>query len=157
MQDIAGVRAVVPDLEDLRTLQRHIESRWHADTPGTKGVVDPTETDDYIKQPRDSGYRAVHLVVEYNGCLVEVQLRTGNQHFWAELSERVSRQIDIELKAGGGPPEIVDFFVEMGGHVGALDEGDESAWSQRIDLRPWGGEQLQVFYNPDDDPDRTDR
>lgn len=148
LQDIAGVRAVVPDLTALRRLQRHIESRWSAQVTNTSGVVQARRTADYIAKPRDSGYRAVHLIVTYNGLPVEVQLRTQNQHFWADLSERVSRNVDVELKAGGGPEEIVSFFVDLGNRVGAVDNGDTTPWDLELDLSPWGGQVLRVVNRP---------
>ncbi len=147
MQDIAGVRAVVPDLDALGKLRRHIESTWSADRSDTSGSIDPDRTTDYVSHPRSSGYRAVHLVVAYNGLPVEIQLRTANQHFWADLSERVSRNVDVELKAGEGPNEIADFFVELGNRIGALDEGTLEPWRLRLDLRPWGGDLLTVSHD----------
>jgi hypothetical protein len=147
MQDIAGVRAVVPDLEALSRLRRHIESTWSADRSDTSGAIDPGRTADYIARPRSSGYRAVHLIVKYNGLPVEVQLRTANQHFWADLSERVSRDVDVELKAGEGPGAIADFFVDLGNRVGALDDGNREPWRLLLDLRPWRGDLLTVSHD----------
>lgn len=148
IQDIAGVRAVVPDVASLRMLQKHIESTWTDAKTHTSGTVIEKATTDYITQPRTSGYRAVHLIVDYNGWLVEVQLRTENQHFWANLSEQVSREIGIELKAGDGPEPIRRFFVELGDRVGSLDAGDNTQWVLGLDLRPWGGRVLEVNNTP---------
>ena len=53
MQDIAGCRAVLTSVEEVRRVQR----RLARNRP-------PRRVSDYIDQPRPSGYRAVHLVVE---------------------------------------------------------------------------------------------
>lgn len=148
MQDIAGVRVVVPDVASLRRLQHHIEKTWNVDNTRTSGVVIAQATSDYITTPRSSGYRAVHLLVKYNERLVEVQLRTTHQHFWAELSEHVSREIEIELKAGEAPSPIADFFINLGTRVQALDEGDDSPWTLGLNLHPWGAQTLEVRYGP---------
>lgn len=152
MQDIAGVRAVVPDLASLRRLQDHIEQTWNREKSHTSGIVRESATRDYIALPKPSGYRAVHLIVDYNDRWVEVQLRTVHQHLWADPSERVSRVINSELKAGDGPEEVLNYFIELGAKVGSLDAGDTSPWHLALDLQPWSGQMfpqpLEVQYTP---------
>ena len=46
---------------------------------------------DYVRKPKTSGYRGIHLVYRYhndrktiyNGLQIEPQLRTRRQHAWA--------------------------------------------------------------------------
>lgn len=92
MRDIGGVRVVVESLDDLRRLQAHIEAT-------REGV----ETIDYVKEPRASGYRAVHLICPYGpDCrLIEVQLRTRLMHKWAEMVEEVSAIVGVNRKQDG--------------------------------------------------------
>jgi hypothetical protein len=55
------------------------------------------KTDDYIAQPKEDGYRSVHLALRYqteessylkfNGHRVEIQIRTILQHLWATAAE----------------------------------------------------------------------
>ncbi|MGH9204650.1 MAG: hypothetical protein ACRD2A_25765, partial [Vicinamibacterales bacterium] len=47
------------------------------------------------------GYRAVHVIVKSDDRLVEIQLRTVLQDFWAEFCERMS-DFDPTIKYGGG-------------------------------------------------------
>jgi hypothetical protein len=56
------------------------------------------------------GYRAVHLVIDIDGKLVEIQVRTELQHQWAELSEKLSDVVDPAIKYGGGPAELTEFL-----------------------------------------------
>lgn len=115
MQDIGGVRAVVEDVRLVYALRElYVKSdlrhnRYHED--------------DYIKNPRDSGYRGVHLVFKYqsdkrggaiyNGLKIEVQLRSRLQHTWATAVETVDTLLSQSLKASRGDPEWQRFFALM--------------------------------------------
>jgi hypothetical protein len=69
VQDIAGCRAILPDQDAAyRVLER---SRHH------KSRV--LRVDDHVADPKPSGYRAIHAVVERDGAPVEIQLRTLRQ------------------------------------------------------------------------------
>ncbi|MBK5223058.1 MAG: hypothetical protein JJE52_09315 [Acidimicrobiia bacterium] len=138
MQDIAGVRVAVRSLDELRRLEEHICSQWMSERAYTAGAV--RRVVDYIDLPRETGYRAVHLIVSYNGRDAELQLRTEAQHTWAEAVEEVSRAISVELKAGEIPAEINEFFVEVGEVVFDIDFGHTVKWERTLDLRPWGSD-----------------
>ena len=56
---------------------------------------------DYIVSPRDSGYRGVHVIVEYGGRQIEVQLRTRAMHAWALTVEAQTVRTGINLKQDG--------------------------------------------------------
>ncbi|HHV20019.1 MAG TPA: RelA/SpoT domain-containing protein, partial [Propionibacterium sp.] len=88
------VRVVVSTLQDLRKLQHHVENRRKA-----QGV----KTIDYVDHPRQSGYRAVHLICMYgrDPRPVEVQLRTSTMHAWAEMVEQVSNIVGVNRKQDG--------------------------------------------------------
>ena len=55
------------------------------------------EEKDYIKKPKENGYRSLHLIVEIpiflqdekKNMKVEVQLRTIAMEFWANLEHRM--------------------------------------------------------------------
>ena len=61
------------------------------------------ETKDYIKNPKPSGYRSLHLIVrvpiflQNEKCLmkVEVQLRTIAMDFWASLEHKLRYKKEI--------------------------------------------------------------
>lgn len=96
MQDIAGCRAVLGSIDEVRRVQK----RFVKNRP-------PLRVTDYITQPRTSGYRGVHLIVEYDGRSIEVQLRTRVMHEWAITVERLSGRLSVDLKSGSGPPELL--------------------------------------------------
>jgi hypothetical protein len=101
MQDIGGCRAILPDLATLFALRERLEQR-HKRSPR---VVD------YVTQPKETGYRGIHVIMSYDERLIEVQLRTRAMHEWALAVERGASRIGLDLKSGLGPPEVLDFFV----------------------------------------------
>lgn len=92
--DIAGVRVVCPFEKDIYSLKESILS--HDD-------VALFEERDYIKNPKESGYRSLHLIVEVPIYLdkgkkqmkVEIQLRTMAMDQWASLEHRLLYKKDI--------------------------------------------------------------
>jgi hypothetical protein len=78
--------------------------------------------DDYIRTPRESGYRGVHLIykyrsdkrTEYNGLKIEMQLRSQMQHIWATAVETVGTFTEQALKSSQGEADWLRFFALMG-------------------------------------------
>lgn len=95
MQDIGGCRVVLKDLQDLRVLEGEITRVWG------RRVVNHV---DYIKEPRASGYRAVHIVVERDSYPIEIQLRTEEHHAWAQTVESFSGAGGSNYKQDGDSP-----------------------------------------------------
>jgi len=94
MQDIAGCRVVVPDMQ----VQDQVVERLKSALPKALVV-------DRRKQP-SFGYRAVHVIATARNKLLEIQVRTELQHLWAQFSEKLSDLRDPEIKYGGGGAEI---------------------------------------------------
>jgi ppGpp synthetase/RelA/SpoT-type nucleotidyltranferase len=92
MQDIAGCRVVVPDMQ----VQDQVVERMKIALPKADVV-------DRRKQP-SFGYRAVHIIATDRNKMVEVQVRTELQHFWAQSSEKLSDSLGAAIKYGGGDP-----------------------------------------------------
>jgi putative GTP pyrophosphokinase len=90
MQDIGGVRAVLASIEEVRRVEARIKRNREL-----VGYYD------YVKEPRSSGYRGVHLIVEYGGRQIEIQLRTHIMHEWAITVERLSSRLGTNLKGDG--------------------------------------------------------
>ena len=88
LQDIAGVRVICPYISDIYNVKDILLKQ-----PDIKLV----EQKDYIENPKPSGYRSLHLVVEIPVYLsqtehkvkVEIQLRTIAMDFWASLEHEL--------------------------------------------------------------------
>lgn len=109
MQDIAGCRAVVGTVNDVRVLTDTIVKS------STRHKLH--KTDDYITNPKESGYRGVHLIYKYNGLkseykdyFVELQIRSKIQHAWATAVEMVDTFTKQALKASKGKKDWAEFF-----------------------------------------------
>jgi putative GTP pyrophosphokinase len=93
MEDIAGRRAILAGgATEVAGVLRRIRRNW-----------DISGIDDSVKNPKPTGYRAIHVVIRRDGHPVEIQLRTPAQHEWAEAVERVAARIRRPLKDGEGP------------------------------------------------------
>lgn len=101
VQDIAGCRVVVNDMEDQDRLVATLQSVFRK-----VSVADRRANPSY-------GYRAVHVIPEIDGKVIEIQVRTSFQHLWAEFSEKLSDQVDKDLKYGGGPPEERQLLADL--------------------------------------------
>lgn len=109
MQDIAGCRVVVPTLVEQDRVLQALLPRF----PGGE-IYDR-------RQKPSHGYRAVHLVVDIDSHLVEIQIRTVVQDNWAAVSESLSVALDPSIKYGGGPPEIQQFLIQISEFVGRIE------------------------------------
>lgn len=112
MQDIGGCRVVVSDVQQLRLLEARIRKTWRDRIK---------RSSDYVSEPRESGYRAVHVVVEWDSCLVEIQLRTPPMHAWAQLVERLSGMTRTNHKQDG--TSILQRYLAVVSRIDAFAEG----------------------------------
>jgi hypothetical protein len=114
MQDLGGCRAVVHTVQHVDQVVRLYKES------DIKHKLD--HIDDYIRHPRTSGYRSVHLIYRYhsdrkttyNGLKIEVQLRSPLQHAWATAVETVGTFIQQALKSSQGEADWLQFFALMG-------------------------------------------
>lgn len=113
MQDIGGVRALLPSLPHLHAVSRRLRKTWTI-----------VRVRDYIAEPKPSGYRALHLIVRRGGYPVEVQLRTVLQDAWANQVEEDGRQIGVGLKFGAGTAEVHAYYVAVSDAFAFLDRGE---------------------------------
>ncbi|MDO4810993.1 MAG: GTP pyrophosphokinase family protein [Eubacteriales bacterium] len=88
IQDVAGIRVICNYLDDIYYLRRLLTRN-----ESFKVIREV----DYIKEPKDSGYRSLHLIVDVpivisEGTLhlpVEIQLRTIAMDMWASLEHEL--------------------------------------------------------------------
>ena len=53
---------------------------------------------DYINNPKDNGYKSLHVICKCNGLPLEIQLRDDTQHAWATLVEITDQIYKTKLK-----------------------------------------------------------
>ncbi len=95
IKDVAGVRVICSFPEDIYML---------ADCLLNQDDIKLIEKKDYIKNPKKSGYRSLHLIIEVPIFLqnekklmkVEVQLRTIAMDFWASLEHKLRYKKNID-------------------------------------------------------------
>ena len=88
LTDIAGVRVICPYISDIYNIRDILLKQ-----PDITLVAEH----DYIENPKESGYRSLHIVVETPVYLsktvhkvkVEIQLRTIAMDFWASLEHEL--------------------------------------------------------------------
>ena len=116
IKDIAGVRVICSFPEDIYEL---------ADSFLRQDDIVLIEKKDYIKNPKPSGYRSLHLIVQVPIFLqknkkmvnVEVQFRTIAMDFWASLEHKIYYKFE-----GDAPDYISRDLRECAEMVSTLDE-----------------------------------
>jgi hypothetical protein len=110
MQDIGGCRAVFDSIEAVYLLKESYLEK--------KGQYEIVHIDDYIRAPKPSGYRSLHLILKYkskkypryDNLLLEVQARTLTQHAWATAVETVGAVLGQALKSSEGEEAWLSYF-----------------------------------------------
>ena len=92
MDDIAGCRLIFDNIPELHAFRKSLHGARFSHK--LRNEIDKY---DYIKNPKDSGYRGIHDIYEYNvtseatsgsnGLFIELQYRTKIQHAWATANE----------------------------------------------------------------------
>lgn len=96
INDVAGIRVICPFPEDVYTLANALLKQDDIETVKIK---------DYIKNPKENGYRSLHIIVaipiflakEKRIMHVEIQLRTIAMDFWASLEHQLRYKKDAEF------------------------------------------------------------
>lgn len=125
IQDIAGCRVVVRDVSEQDKAVARIVSEFPVVSKVDRRVLP------------SYGYRAVHLIVEQDDKLVEVQCRTEIQHLWSQLSESLADAIDPALKYGGGPRQWRELLDASSKLVAGVEQAETgvSTFGQILERR----------------------
>lgn len=122
MQDIGGLRAVLDTVAQVRAL----EKMYNVGTLQHERIG----TDDYIANPKKSGYRSLHLIYKYknsansayDGLCIELQIRTKLQHAWATAVETIGTFLDQALKSSEGSEEWLNYFKVVSAAFAILEK-----------------------------------
>ena len=115
VNDIAGIRIVCSFTSDIYRLAEMI---------GKQNDLTVVSVKDYIKNPKESGYKSYHMLVTVPIFLtdrvvetkVEVQIRTIAMDFWATLEHKIYYKFE-----GNAPEYISRDLQECAGIVSMLD------------------------------------
>lgn len=112
MQDLGGCRVIVESIDDVyKSVNKFKNSK-------VRHIF--KHENDYIQNPKESGYRSYHMVYQFQSddndtynknILIEIQFRTKLQHIWATAVEMMGIFTKSKLKSSIGDKDILRFFV----------------------------------------------
>lgn len=113
MQDLGGCRVVA---RSATSVEKIVESYYRSQIKHRL-----LDVDDYVTNPKKSGYRGYHLIygyhsdkkATYNGQKIELQIRSNLQHIWATAVETVGTFTQQALKSSQGERDWLRFFTLM--------------------------------------------
>lgn len=94
LNDVAGVRVICSYLDDVYNIAQALTKQ---------DDIRLLRIKDYIKEPKENGYRSLHLIVSVpvffaempRDIKVEVQIRTVAMDYWAELEHQLRYKQEI--------------------------------------------------------------
>lgn len=115
VNDIAGIRVICSFTSDIYRI---------AEMLGNQNDIRVLSIKDYIKNPKESGYKSYHMLVTVPIFLsdrivrtkVEIQIRTVAMDFWASLEHKIRYKFE-----GNAPLHIKQELVECARMVSDLD------------------------------------
>lgn len=130
LQDIAGTRIILDKNSDVDETAEYLLAKIRAQ----EELKLSKDTDYRIRGRDDSGYRARHIILDYNGYKIELQLRSKIQHFWAEKIERTSVVYGYFLKELEGDPIVLNYFKQLSDVFYEFEANRRPSYSQRLNL-----------------------
>lgn len=116
MQDIGGCRVILSNLKKVNKLVKILNAKGDFELKN-----------DYIKFPKNDGYRSVHMIGKFKNewkeeKVIELQIRTKIQHSWATAVEIVDLFTNQSLKTAGGKVDWKVFFKYTGEQFALLEK-----------------------------------
>ena len=112
MQDLGGCRVIVDSIDEVYESVKKFK--------GSKIRHIFKRENDYIENPKESGYRSYHVVYQFQSdkidtynknILIEIQFRTKLQHIWATAVEMMGIYTKSNLKSSQGNRDVLRFFT----------------------------------------------
>ncbi len=115
LHDIAGIRVVCYYIEDIYVIAKMLTQQ---------DDIELIRETDYIKNPKQNGYRSLHLVVKVpvffssgkETVPVEIQIRTIAMDFWASLEHQLKYKNIDEI-----PPSVVEELQQCADTIADTD------------------------------------
>ena len=115
IHDIAGIRVICNYIDDVYVVAQLLINQ---------DDIKLIKIKDYIQNPKDNGYRSLHLVLEVpiffakgvQPIHVEVQLRTIAMDFWASLEHKLKYKTDNNV-----PEDIKKELIQCAMSISELD------------------------------------
>ncbi len=115
VNDIAGIRVICSFTSDIYNI---------AEMLSNQNDINILSIKDYIRHPKESGYKSYHMIVTVpiflsDGCVdtkVEIQIRTVAMDFWASLEHKINYKFE-----GEAPEHIKRELFECAEMVSDLD------------------------------------
>lgn len=85
LHDVIGVRIICSFVDEIYEIKDWLTSLFYV-----------VEIKDYLKQPKPSGYRSLHVICEVKNCLVEIQIRMIALDFWANLEHQIHYKKNVQ-------------------------------------------------------------
>ena len=116
VNDIAGVRVICSFTSDIYRV---------AEILANQSDINVLSIKDYIKHPKESGYKSYHMIVTVpiflsDGVVdtkVEIQIRTIAMDFWATLEHKIHYKFE-----GNTPAFITEELTEVAAMINTIDE-----------------------------------
>ena len=142
VNDIAGVRLICSFTSDIYRLAEMI---------GNQSDLKVLSIKDYIKHPKDSGYKSYHMLVAVPIFLsdsvvetkVEIQIRTIAMDFWASLEHKIYYKFE-----GNAPENIARDLKECADMISDLDEKMLSLNESILDFAEREKRRKKIDFNP---------
>ncbi|VVB74428.1 Region found in RelA / SpoT proteins [uncultured archaeon] len=109
MHDLYGVRIICNKEKECYEALGYIHSKYE---------IIPEAFDDYITKPKSDGYKSIHTAVKRGKDIIEVQIRTWEQHlralgqsYWSYKKIRKDKEFEKELS---WERQLIEWQKEMG-------------------------------------------
>lgn len=139
LNDVAGVRVVCAFPADIYSLR---------DALLRQDDIFLVEEKDYVKTPKENGYRSLHLIVKVPIFLastkrlmkVEIQIRTIAMNFWASLEHQIRYKRNVEFTE-----EVANELLECALLSAALDDRMDNL--RRATIEPDEQPDDEIYYH----------
>lgn len=116
IEDIAGIRIICQFVEDIERVAELLHKR---------SDIEVKQEKDYVKEPKNSGYRSYHMIVWYTvetmdgpkKIMVEIQIRTMAMNFWATVEHSLQYKYKMHI-----PKEIEERLLKSAEAIQVLDK-----------------------------------